>query len=116
MLHEELRKVQGGCGSFDALTKNRVGNFVARRGFFYRLSWDANKFMMKVSDGLTRLALPHLVVSKGEKWAPFRGGQSVAQGSHWWVEFKLLNAMPADGKFLQLGPGVLASSLTNTKG
>jgi hypothetical protein len=27
-------------------------------------------------------------VDHGEKWVPFRGGHSVAQGSHWWVFIK----------------------------
>ena len=68
--------------SFDTLSQ-RDGVFTLRRGFFYRHGNDANKIAAKV-----QAALPDaMIVDRGEVWKPFRGGASVAQGSHWYVKF-----------------------------
>mgnify|MGYP001581753633 CR=1 FL=1 len=29
------------------------------------------------------------IIDSGEHWAPFKGGASVAQSSHWYVKFKI---------------------------
>jgi hypothetical protein len=63
----------------------RKGEVVVRRGFFYKMGQDAHKFADQVNAALEKAGLPQRVVACGEKWAPFRGGQTVAQGSHFWV-------------------------------
>lgn len=43
----------------------------------------------KVSTTLTKANIPFEIVDSGEKYVPFRGGDTVAQGSHWYVEVKI---------------------------
>lgn len=68
--------------SFDTLSQ-KDGVFTLRRGFFYRHGNDANQIAAKLQEALPNAT----VVDKGEVWKPFRGGASVAQGSHWYVKF-----------------------------
>jgi hypothetical protein len=71
----------------DTIGKNKVGNFVARRQFFYTHGYDSKKF----ADAIAAILSGKIeVVNHGEHWAAFRGGASTAQSSHWWVEFRTL--------------------------
>ena len=64
------------------------GNFRFRTGYYYRHGQDASTHASYISKQLSDLNLDHEVVDKGDHWAPFRGGSSVAQGSHFWVVVK----------------------------
>lgn len=61
------------------------GHVVARRGFFYKHGMTSAKFADRVNAALEAAGVPERVRDHGEKWAPFRGGHSVAAGSHFWV-------------------------------
>ncbi len=61
------------------------GEIVARRGFFFKGNMDAARFAARVNSALERAGCVERVVEYGEKWAAFRGGQTVAQGSHFWA-------------------------------
>ena len=67
----------------DTVGKNKAGNFMIRRGFFYRNGMDSQKFATAVMEALgDRVKL----VDCGEVWKPFRGGATTANSSHFWAE------------------------------
>ena len=72
-------------GTCDTVGRNKDGNIVIRRGYFYRNGMDSQKFaarvMEKLGDAVT-------LVECGDHWAPFRGGASVARGSHFYAVVK----------------------------
>lgn len=73
----------------DTVGKNKAGNFVVRRGFFYTGGVTADKVKQGVTGALQKAGMTVEVVDHGEVWKSFRGGATVAQGSHWYVEFKV---------------------------
>lgn len=76
------------CGVVDTVSK-RGDVFTVRRGFFYTHGMSADKLAAAV-----KATFPGAeVVDSGEQWKPFNGGHTVAQGSHFWVKFKV--ATPA---------------------
>jgi len=76
---KEIREL----GIADTVSKKQ-GIYTLRREFFYRNGMDADKFAANI-----KRALPGIeILSFGEHWAPFRGGASTANSSHWWVKFK----------------------------
>ena len=80
MKSDEIRKLLG----MDTISKK--GNiYTVRKEFFYRHGMDALSIAGKVKEKLPDAT----IVDYGEHWAPFRGGASVAQSSHWWVKFTL---------------------------
>ena len=68
---------------FDMVSKNKSGNYVGRKQFFYHHGQSSDKIADKMKNipGIT-------VIDDGEHNAAFRGGASVAKSSHFWVEFK----------------------------
>lgn len=63
----------------------RDGVCTIRRGFFYTNGFTAEKYR-----GRVLAAYPNAdILDYGEVWKPFRGGASVAAGSHWFVKFRL---------------------------
>jgi hypothetical protein len=70
----------------DSVGKNKVGGIVVRRGFFYRNGMSCEKFTAQVQALLTKAGLEFKIVRDGEHYAPFRGGATTAQSSHWYVE------------------------------
>jgi len=72
----------------DTLGKTKSGNYVARRGFFYRHGMSSSEFTRRVVSALfDELGVNATVVNSGEHYAAFRGGATVAKSSHWYVEF-----------------------------
>ena len=71
--------------SADVVGKNKAGNFVVRRGFFYTNGKTAEDYRAQVEQQLGKVDGMR-VVGCGEVWKAFRGGASTAQQSHWWVE------------------------------
>ena len=59
--------------------------YTARWGFFYTNGQSATGKANTVS----RRVRGALIVDAGEKWKAFRGGDSVARGSHFWVQFRI---------------------------
>lgn len=70
----------------DSIGKNKVGAIVVRRGFFYRNGNSSEKFTATVKSLLEQCGYDFKIVRDGEHYAPFRGGASVANQSHWYVE------------------------------
>ena len=70
----------------DSIGKNKEGAIVIRKGFFYRNGNSSEKFTYMVDNALREAGLSFKIVRDGEKYAPFRGGATVAQSSHWYVE------------------------------
>jgi hypothetical protein len=69
----------------DSIGQKKDGTIVVRRGFFYRNGNDSAKFAINVAKLLAEL--PVVMKEHGEHYSSFRGGASVANSSHWWVEF-----------------------------
>jgi len=61
----------------------KTGRWTVRRSFFYRGGQDASDLARKVQS-VVPTARVH---NTGEKYVAFRGGDTIRQGSHWWVEF-----------------------------
>lgn len=72
----------------DTVGRNKAGNIVARRGFFYTHGRTAEEFANYVHQAATAAGLKLQAVASGEKWLPFSGGAPIAKQSHWWVELK----------------------------
>lgn len=68
----------------DTVSRSK-GEIVVRRGFFYKMGQDSQKFADRVNAALEKAGLSERVVECGEKYVAFRGGQTVAQGSHFWA-------------------------------
>jgi len=69
------------------------GNIVVRRGYFYTNGCTAEKFCENVAVELDHAGVKYSIVGHGDHWAPFRGGASVANSSHWWVELRVENTL-----------------------
>lgn len=69
----------------DMVGKNKAGNFVVRRGFFYTHGQSVEVLKAAVLSHISNA----VIVASGEKNFPFRGGASVSKQSHWWVEFTI---------------------------
>jgi hypothetical protein len=79
----EVRKILNTSRVFVDTLSQSNGVFTVRRGFFYRLDGSAKV----LADNIQR-ALPNaVIIEKGEVYKEFRGGSSVARGSHWYVKF-----------------------------
>lgn len=65
------------------VSKNKLGQFVVRKGFFYRHDMNEVKFAEQVQSKLAEAGLDLKVVDRGEQYVTFRGVR--AQGGHWYV-------------------------------
>ncbi len=65
---------------------SRKGDVITvKNGFFYTIG----KSKQNLIDTVLK-AFPNAnIITSGERWSPFRGGDSVGQGSHWFVKFTL---------------------------
>ena len=73
----------------DTVSKNKAGNYVFRKGYFYTHGSSEDTLADRVSKALLRMGVEHTIVNKGNKWVPFKGGHTTAQGSHFWVEISI---------------------------
>jgi hypothetical protein len=74
----------------DSVSRTKNGTFVARRSFFYCSGRTSEQFTNDVSHALQAAGVAHTVTNSYEKRTAFRGGVSLAQQSHWGVEFELV--------------------------
>lgn len=81
MKNEEIKKLLNA----EALRKNKEKNYVARWGFFYTHGRTSKTYEDKVKERIPTAT----IINSGQKWVPFHGGDTVTQGSHFWVEFKI---------------------------
>lgn len=75
--------------SVDSVGKNKDGNIVVRRGYFYRNGQDSGTFAENIKSRLIEGNLNVALVGCSDNWKPFRGGAPVAQQSHFAAEFKI---------------------------
>ena len=68
----------------------RKGSFTVRKGFYYRMGMDQNKLADQVAERMVAAGHTIIIEDTGEKFVAFRGGDTVAQGSHFWVKFKIV--------------------------
>ena len=73
-------------GFADTVGRNKKGNIVLRRVFFYTHGMTGRKFASGCVDMLAAIGIRTIIVSENEVWKPFRGGASVASGSHFYAE------------------------------
>lgn len=71
--------------TFDTFGKKKNGNYIIRQGYFYKNGKTQEIMIEKLKKALPEV----IIVDSWDHWAAFRGGQSVAQGSHFWVEFTI---------------------------
>jgi hypothetical protein len=83
--HMTMKQIRAALETVADSVGRSKGDVVVRRGFFYKQGMTSEKFAEQVNAALEKVGLPQRVVACGEKWAPFRGGQTVAQGSHFWA-------------------------------
>ena len=80
---KEIKKFIGADGA-DTISR-KDGVITVRKGFYYQMGKTSEDFKNKVLK-----AFPDAkIIDFGEHYAMFRGGASVAKGSHWYVKFKL---------------------------
>lgn len=80
-----LKEVKEKLGWMDSVGKKKNGNFVVRQGFFYKMGKTIDRYIEAV-----KAEFPNAkIIDSGEVWKPFRGGASLANQSHFFVEFKL---------------------------
>lgn len=66
----------------------RKGIITVRRSFFYTHGVHVDTYV-----ALVKAVCPDaFILDSGEVWANFRGGASIAQGSHYYVKFELPQA------------------------
>jgi len=88
-----IKRVRDAVGVIaDSVGRNKAGQIVIRRGFFYRHGGSAEVFLAHIRRELAAAGIAHTVVDYGERWAAFRGGATTAQGSHWYVVVDLTTA------------------------
>lgn len=75
-------------GYFDSASQ-KEGVFTVRRSYFYTNGLTAEK-----CEAIVKSRIPAAqIIESGNKWTTFRGGASVAQGSHFWVKFKIADPL-----------------------
>ena len=74
---------------FDSLVKTH-GYYIIRQSYFYTHGKTAEDLRLKADEGLTKVFGKNslfTITDFGEHWAPFSGGASLAESSHWFVKF-----------------------------
>lgn len=69
-------------GHADSIGRNKDGHIVLRRGFFYTNGMSGEKFADSAMKRLAAAGIQARIVDTATIWKAFRGGASVAQGSH----------------------------------
>lgn len=75
------------------LSRLHSGIYRARRGFYYANGATAESWSEAITTRLTSAGTPHVIVDCGREDKPFRGGQSVARNSHFWVDFRVIESV-----------------------
>ena len=84
----ELRNALG-IDNPEALTKYR-GVYTYRKGFYYTMGNNHYKVRDDLIVALYKANIDAVILDSGEQWKPFRGGDTLKQGSHWWVKFTII--------------------------
>ena len=73
----------------DQISRNREGNIVFRRSYYYRHGQDAQSFANYIQQQLQALNLNAQLVHFVDNYRNFRGGASIANSSHFYAEFQI---------------------------
>ena len=68
---------------FSTLSKNKAGNYVIRLGYYYRMGKSQHIMEEKLKEKFPDVN----IVKSWDKFTAFKGGASVANQSHFGVEF-----------------------------
>ena len=85
----QVREILG--SSVESVGKNKEGNIVVRRGYFYRNGDSSAAFAERMKWLLLDGKLDAVLISHKDVWKPFKGGASVANQSHFAVEFRIFD-------------------------
>jgi len=83
--------------STDQLSRKKDGTFVAYRTYFYTGGVTSSAYAGKIMQQLASAGFTAELIGHGDHFAAFKGGASVKQSSHWWVNFRI-NAASAENK------------------
>lgn len=83
-----VSRVKKALGSLaDSVGRRKDGSIVIRMGFYYRHGQDAESYRIAICKRLNACdGMPYSIKDYGEHWTTFRGGASLANQSHWFVE------------------------------
>jgi hypothetical protein len=73
----------------EMISKNKAGNFMFRKGYFYTMGMDEDKFAVNVEANIRKLGYSVQVIGCGNHWTPFNGRAPIQRQSHFWVEAKI---------------------------
>ena len=74
----------------DSVGRDRSGDYIARRGYFYRHGVTAKLFAQTVTNLLDVQGIKIEVVDSWDKFTHFIGGASIANQSHFGVKFRVI--------------------------
>jgi hypothetical protein len=87
---KDLKKLVSDKAYKIADTKSWSGNVITLRlGYFYTNGNDVEKFSNVCLKSIKAAAPDASIIDKGNQWKAFRGGDSVAKGSHFWCKIKV---------------------------
>lgn len=81
-----LNQIKEAVEDVDMVSKNRMGEYVFRRGYFYR-NGTPDRFAEKIRQDLFDAGIPMELTEFGDIWKPFRGGASLVNSSHFFAKF-----------------------------
>jgi len=91
-------------------TSKRGDVYTVRKTYYYKHGYDAMQYASKVKSVFPDA----IIIDYGDHWAPFRGGDSVERGSHWYVKFKLPSgSVPRHQNPIAMGGYSVQSGLPN---
>jgi hypothetical protein len=76
------------CGASTCSMRNGV--LIARKSFFYTHGFSGEQFAKRISNSLFEHGIRSNIVNSSTVWKPFRGGDSVAQGSHFRADIEIV--------------------------
>ena len=80
---DTLNEIASTAGA-DTIRRSK-GNYIVRTGFFYTHGNSADKIAERITNSYSNIE----IIRTWDQWKPFKGGDSVAHGSHFGVEFKI---------------------------
>jgi hypothetical protein len=76
----------------DQISKDREGNYIFRKGYFYRPSkMSPDDWAEKISKKLQEVGINNTVIDSDDIWKPFKGGAPLKSQSHYYVKIKVDN-------------------------
>jgi hypothetical protein len=79
----------------DMISKDREGNYVFRKGYFYRPSkMDPADWAEMISQKMKELGIDNTVIESDDIWKPFKGGASLKAQSHYLAKIRVNNSEP----------------------